>query len=88
MQGHGEHSGGSVGLTDHTPPDLNGTVTLPQLALFDAGKDEKSLSGGAGGKAPCGFPFLITRGVPNGDGTDNSCLRPAQLQSWRSVPLS
>lgn len=66
MWGHREHSGGSVGLTDHATSDLNGTVTPLQFAVLDAGKDEKSLSGGAGGEAPCGFPFLITRGVPNG----------------------
>jgi hypothetical protein len=52
MQGHGEHSGGSVGLTDHTPPDLDGTVTLLPLALQTAGKDKKGLSGGLGAKPP------------------------------------
>jgi hypothetical protein len=30
----------------------------------DAGKDEKSLSGGAGGEAPAGFPILGPHGVP------------------------
>lgn len=71
VQGHGERSGGTVGLTDHTPPDLNGTVTLLQLALQIAGKDKKSLSG-VWGEAP-GFVFgvagsdndshaLVTRG--------------------------
>jgi hypothetical protein len=43
-------------------PDLNGTVTLlqcPQTAFEAAGKDEESLSGGLGAKAPraaCGGP--------------------------------
>jgi hypothetical protein len=51
MQGHRKHSGGSVGLTDHTPLDLNGTVTLLPLALLAAGKDKKRLSG-VWGEAP------------------------------------
>jgi hypothetical protein len=63
MRGHGNHGGGAAGLTDHATPDLYGTVTPLQTIVVDAGKEKKSLSGGPGGKAPCGFPFLIPRGV-------------------------
>jgi hypothetical protein len=63
MRGHGNDSGGTAGPTDHATSDLNGAVAPLQFVVLYAGKDEKSLSGGAGGKAPCGFPFLIPRGV-------------------------
>jgi hypothetical protein len=55
MRGRKEHSGGSVGTTDQTPPDLYGNAALLQFALLNAGKDQKSLSGGPGGEAPWDF---------------------------------
>jgi hypothetical protein len=65
MQGRGEHSGGAVGLTDHTSPDLYGTAALLQLALVNAGLDQKILSGGREAKPP---------GSAVEDGTDSSIL--------------
>jgi hypothetical protein len=51
MRGHGEHSGSSVGLTDHTTPDLYGSVApLPNCPEY-AGKEVKGLSG-VWGRAP------------------------------------
>jgi len=50
--GSQKRRGGSVGLTDHTTPDLNGTVAPLHFTAREAGKEEKSLFGGEGGKAP------------------------------------
>ncbi len=44
---------GSVGLTNHTSHDLYRQRSPPAKETGLPGKDAKSLSGGAGGKAPC-----------------------------------
>jgi hypothetical protein len=49
MRGHGLAEWAPKGLTDHSTHDLHGTVAPLQIAVEDAGKDEKSLSGGWGG---------------------------------------
>jgi hypothetical protein len=63
--GSREPSGGSVGPTNHTTSDLNGSVAPLPISAEYAGKDAESLSGVWGGapglaRASAGQPLIPT----------------------------